>query len=188
MQHSFFRMLGIGAALAMSMVGCVALESDTAGAVPDGLYNSAWQMTFVSSGGIITVLCTTVTLQISTNQNTNTIEVPCTIKPGSLNFFTATISLLIPVGTILFTSSTTHVTLKPGLGIWLRFGSTTCDISFKSTVQLTRTRSTHSKYGVAANVGLNGESTVTPTTGICGTITTLLNYTPTAKFGTELRL
>ena len=197
MKNRLLRALGIGAALAMPIAGFAALGSGTAGAVANGLYNSMWQFTFSAAGGVTTVLCTTVTLQITTEHSTNvTSQYLCTVKPtgghyGGIGTATTIHLLIMDSSTtyaLLFKTSETKLLLMgPQFSIKVKFGLTVCTIYFTPTIQLTRTHGNHTKYSVAG-VGLNGHTIVSPTTGVCGTITHLLNTTPTSRFGAALTL
>ena len=175
MKVRLLRGLGIAAALAMPIAGFAALGSGTAGAISNGTHKTTWTFHFHTSNGTNTVHCGTVTLDFTSNQNTTSGQWLCSVKAGgsTQGIGTATtIHLLTGAGSVLITSSSV-ASLKSGFNIKLKFGTTTCTVSFKTTIAL----SGRSTAYTSATTHTKTKVTVSPSTAPCSTITALLQGT-----------
>lgn len=191
------RALGVGAALLIPVAGLSIISSGVAGATT---YPLSFEAHFTFTGPTIHVgsTCpqtTIVLLFMTTEYNNQTMyQILCT-STGTVGHgvpATGTDHLLITPTGFLLTATWTTIMWKPytptahtGVSFKLTFGTTTCTISFPSSVTFAQTGRTATVYKVT-HVS-TATTTISPSTGVCANLAGVL-HTPTATFSGTITL
>ena len=166
-------------ALAIPVAGLAAIGVETAGA--SGTTTLTATFGFKTSSVTNEAACTATSITFSGTTNTPGATAPCTTSGTSDGVPTTGTATLNVHSDGTTTSNATVLKLNgTGVSFELTFGASgSCTITFKNSINLSWTGGI-SRYKVT-NVATT-TTVVTPTTGVCSTITTLLHHTADSTF------